>query len=71
MLRVVFPIQAGKVLRFIAGVTPVIGGLASVAVATLESGDHNIQTQRVVKVYLYRLERMTTSRCHRSFHHPY
>lgn len=47
-----FLFQAGKALKLVAGATPVFGGLASVAAAALEAGDHSVQTQRVVKVCL-------------------
>lgn len=44
------PVQVGKVLKLIAGVAPVLGGLTNMATTALEAGDRYLQTQRVVKV---------------------
>lgn len=43
-------LQIGKALKLIGAVTPVLGGLASVAATALEYGDHHVQTHRVIKV---------------------
>lgn len=43
-------LQIGKALKLIGAVTPVLGGLASVAAIALEYGDHHVQTHRVIKV---------------------